>query len=629
VTHGSSATERSSRWFERIRVSDLVVWYAISAVLVYALPSLARFGSPPWALSPREELQAWYWMSAFLVAALGVTVYRAIRGAPLLTALGLFGIAPWFLALLALWLRADISHSRLVGLGSFVLGSALLIAPATMPSRVLRLAARVATLLVGVGVVAMVVNTRTARPTVAPSQRDVVSTALIPLTVTYEPGLVPRQRVRGGAMVRLGPGFLLVTAVGEAYSIAWDSAGDRLTSRQLPIPAPMSREGVVVDVGRRAPFVRVTGLALDTSLNGGTVYAAHEVWRPDDRCVAVQVSSMRMNGTTPADSAWRPVYTTQPCVKPVDPFENGGRLLLMPDHSLLLTVGDYGINQEAATAPSQQRNSDYGKVLRIGLDGTRRLHTLGHRNPQGITSDRVGRLWLAEHGPRGGDEINLLEEGSNYGWPLATYGTVYGTYAWRFSPPTGTHSGFKEPALAFVPAVGISSLITVQGRLFESWRGDLLAGSLVGEQLLRVRVSGDRAVYAEPIPIGRRVRDVVEGEDGRIVLWTDGGDLVWLAPAPDLLSGSIAYGACVQCHGLRRDGTPFGPSLRGVIGRDVASVADFEYSPALKKAGGRWTEKRLDAFLKDPSAFARGTTMESGGIADSAQRRALMEYLRR
>jgi len=96
VTHGSSATERSSRWFERIRVSDLVVWYAISAVLVYALPSLARFGSPPWALSPREELQAWYWMSAFLVAALGVTVYRAIRGAPLLTALGLFGIAPWF-----------------------------------------------------------------------------------------------------------------------------------------------------------------------------------------------------------------------------------------------------------------------------------------------------------------------------------------------------------------------------------------------------------------------------------------------------------------------------------------------------------------------------------------------------
>lgn len=374
------------------------------------------------------------------------------------------------------------------------------------------------------------------------------------------------------------------------------------------------------------------GAHVDASAGERTVFVAHEVWDPIERCIAMQVSSMAVGDLARDDPSrsWRKVYVTAPCLKPrdnFDPYEGGGRLALKPDGSLLLTTGDYGLNRVAGSALSQL-DGDYGKTLVISRDGTRTLNTRGHRNPQGVTIDLAGNAWITEHGPRGGDEVNRLVPGANYGWPIVTYGTDYGGYRWRAADPTRTQAPYHEPALALVPSIGISPIMTVHDSLFPGWTGDLLAGSLGGGQLLRMRVSDDRIVYTERIRIGRRIRDIAEGSDGRILLWTDDSTIGWLAPAAALADGALAFESCIRCHGDDAEGTHRGPGLVNLFDRPVAA-GDFEYSAALQDLGGRWTDERIDAYLEDPDAFVPGTAMAFEGIADSTTRQALTAYLRR
>lgn len=628
-----SAADRLRRdgWFADVHIVDLVVWYSLTAVLVFAVPVSARLNAPPWSVPAGDEIQAWYWTMAFVTAASGVTLVRAVRGHLSIAWCGLLLIGPWVLGFLALTLRSGVPHSRMIALASVALGAFFLALPAFISTGAKQLVARTVLAVAVTGAVFRAIQ----EPESAAGPMSVATnTARVPVVIHYEPGLVPVAGVPGGALTPFGSGLLLGTATGSWYEITWDSGGERLTARALPLPAPMSRDGLS-NAPQPVPLLRVTGLAVDASSDTSIVYAAHEVWRSGERCLAIQVSALRFRGMTSLDSVWRPVYSTHPCLDTsqsgFDPYESGGRLLILPDGALLLTVGDYGLNKDTSNVVAQRTDVDYGKTLRIDSRGIRTLHTLGHRNPSGLASDRAGNLWLAEHGPRGGDELNLLQAGANYGWPLVTYGTDYGQFRWRFSTPPESSKRFMEPAFALVPSVALSSLISVKGQLFEEWSGDLLAGSLKAEQLLRFRMVGSRAVYVEPIPIRRRIRDLAEAPDGRIVLWTDVGDLVWLAPAPEVLLGASVFEACVRCHGPidEYDALPTGPGLARIDGRRVASLPGFEYSSALRRVGGRWTEERLDAFLRSPSAFAPGTSMLFPGIADSAQRRALVEFLRR
>ena len=617
--------------FSQVRTGDLMLWYAVGALLVFAVPSYVWFRAEPWRMPPSDEIQAWYWMVAFLVAAVGVTVVRASRGALSLPLFAMLATGPWVLAYVALMPRLGVAHSRGVALVAAVVGTGMLIAPAAIPRIAMPYVARIAALMIllagamsGPGPVEEVA----AAPEV--ERQTVVSTSLVPLTVTYESGLITDTLVPGGAIARLGRDLLLVTGEGGWYEVGWDSTGLKLRTRKLDIPAPMSRPEYDPH-GPGTPFIRVTGLVISQTPGSVTAYVAHEVWRSEEGCVHLQVSAMRLKGWEAAETTWRPIYVTQPCIQPgegFDSFETGGRLLLQSDGSLLLTVGDYGLNREASSAHSQRPSTDYGKTLRIGVDGSRALNTLGHRNPGGLTSDRNGNVWVAEHGPQGGDELNLLQAGGNYGWPLVTYGTDYGSYRWRY-PSRAPSAAFREPSLVFVPSVAISSLIAVQGSQFEQWAGDLLAGSLRAERLLRIRLTGTRPLYAEPIQVNRRIRDLVEAENGRIVLWTDEGDLVWLSTANNVMLGAFAYEKCSRCHGgVTRVASRLAPALAGVAGRRVASLPDFPYTDALKQVRGVWTDERLDAFLRSPSTFAPGNAMQFAGIADSVERRVLLDFIR-
>ena len=181
--------------------------------------------------------------------------------------------------------------------------------------------------------------------------------------------------------------------------------------------------------------------------------------------------------------------------------------------------------------------------------------------------------------------------------------------------------------LAFVPSIGISNMIELGPHGFPAWEGDLLVSSLRAGTLFRLRTSQGRIVYSEPMVLGARIRDLEQAPDGRIILWTDPGTFVVLVPAPAASKSERAMQGCKGCHGASLGGTPAAPSLTGIVGREVASVPGFAYSPALRALGGRWTLERLSAYIREPQSVAPGTVMPSPGVSDSL-RILIVYYLR-
>jgi glucose/arabinose dehydrogenase len=227
----------------------------------------------------------------------------------------------------------------------------------------------------------------------------------------------------------------------------------------------------------------------------------------------------------------------------------GSRIVWLPDRSLLMSIGDGG-NPPARFAGENIRNqaqnpgTHFGKVLRLKDDGTPHpdnpaarqpgarpeIWTLGHRNIQGMTRDPVsGRVWANEHGSRGGDELNLIEGGGNYGWPVVSYSNEY------WGPRVAEESsrpGIVEPRLVWTPSKAPSGLSFYYGEAFPAWKGDLFSGALKFQQVRRIRLDGTRVVGEEKLTIGKRVRDVREGPDGHLYLLTDEDDGALLRIVP-------------------------------------------------------------------------------------------------
>lgn len=195
--------------------------------------------------------------------------------------------------------------------------------------------------------------------------------------------------------------------------------------------------------------------------------------------------------------------------------------------------------------PAQEFDNNLGKILRLTLDGqpapdnpfngedspsAHQFFSMGHRNVLGIAFDGDGRLWASEMGPQGGDELNLILPGRNYGWPEASNGSHYD------DTPIPDHTpgdGFEPPKVFWNPSISPGSLMIYSGDLFPAWRGDAFLGALSGEALIRVDLDGENATEAENWPMGERIRAVAEGPDGAIWLLQDGDDgkLLELRPA--------------------------------------------------------------------------------------------------
>ena len=203
------------------------------------------------------------------------------------------------------------------------------------------------------------------------------------------------------------------------------------------------------------------------------------------------------------------------------------RIAFAPDRTMFVSSGE-----RQKMAPAQDPSVDLGKIIHMTDEGERiggHHYTMGHRNVLGLSFAPDGRLWASEMGPRGGDEINLILPGRNYGWPEVSYGSHYDG---RDIPDDHKGRGFEEPKVWWNPSISPGALMIYSGDLFPAWKGDALVGALSGEAFIRVEIDGDTARKADEWPMGTRIRAVDQGPRGEIYLLEDGsgGRLLRLEP---------------------------------------------------------------------------------------------------
>ena len=356
-------------------------------------------------------------------------------------------------------------------------------------------------------------------------------------------------------------GDLRVTTLGVTLASPWSLAflpdGRMLVTQRGGSLVIVRADGSAVDAAvSGVPAVNSAGqgglldVALDPDFaSTGAVFLSYSEDGPGGSGTALARARLVGNELRDLAVIWR----QQP--KVASGIHYGARIVFRPDKTLYLAVGERG--QDSPSAPTalyaQNPAVTLGKVLRLNRDGSipagnpvfaagaaSGLWSLGHRNPQGAALRPGGsELWVAEHGPQGGDELNRIRAGANYGWPLRSYGCPYGAPvgdACRVGG--GTHApDFEEPASYWVPtSTAPSGMAFYDGDRFPDWRGQVFVGALAGRTLWRLQLDAAGNVLArEPVPevqaLGQRIRDVRQGPDGWLYLLSDEGRILRLERA--------------------------------------------------------------------------------------------------
>ncbi len=211
------------------------------------------------------------------------------------------------------------------------------------------------------------------------------------------------------------------------------------------------------------------------------------------------------------------------------------RLAINPDGKYLFVAS----GERQKMDPAQDTSNNLGSIVRLNLDGTpaadnafsgqpgkaQDIWSYGHRNVLGLAFDASGQLWDLEHGPAGGDEINLVRKGANYGWPIVSEGDHYDGKA---IPRHATRPDFVAPAISWNPVIAPGDFIFYSGKMFPAWKGQAIIGGMKPTVLVRVAFDGEKAREVARYPMGRRIREVVEAPDGSILLLEDkAGARLW------------------------------------------------------------------------------------------------------
>ncbi|MGB1140968.1 MAG: PQQ-dependent sugar dehydrogenase [Halioglobus sp.] len=336
----------------------------------------------------------------------------------------------------------------------------------------------------------------------------------------------------------------VATAVVDSLDMPWSVAflpdGDvLLTERSGGLKRANLRTGDVVAIdGVPEVHYKGQGGLLDVAPHpdfdsGGWVYLTYSA-PLDDGSSATRLARARLRGDALVD--FTVLYTTE--VVAGSNKHYGGRLLFDGDY-LFMTMGERGQRYR-----SQDLDSDLGKLLRFNRDGSipddnpfagvpnakPAIYSYGHRNPQGLARHpATGEIWVTEHGPQGGDELNRIVPGANYGWPVVTYGEEYG----GGKIGEGTHrDDMEHPVYHYVPSIATGGLAFYTGDQFPAWEGDALITALRAFHLNRVSIApdGSAAEYSLLQDLNLRLRDVKVGPEGHVYVVAEQGSLVRLSP---------------------------------------------------------------------------------------------------
>ena len=239
-------------------------------------------------------------------------------------------------------------------------------------------------------------------------------------------------------------------------------------------------------------------------------------------CVEIAVDELALDRNREKARFIAQWFVSKPCV-PVSAVQHtAGRFEVIEKNSVYLTVGDLGFTRIG----DRKKRGDLGSVFKLTARTTEKI-SHGHRNPQGIVLYNNDTLMVSEHGPRGGDELNIVKKGNDYGWPFVTYGQPYGAGDYVKPTKTGTHEGFVKPITYWVPSIAPTELVQLPNQGWGAWNSALVLGTLREEVLVFIRVNQQFEVTENVrVDVGHRVRDLEVFSDGSLVMSTDSGKLI-------------------------------------------------------------------------------------------------------
>ena len=462
-----------------------------------------------------------------------------------------------------------------------------------------------------------------------PSHEE-VETNLLPISIkriSLETYLPPKHARRSAAITKINADEILLLRGNRIYH--FNVATETQTLLNITLPKTYNEPPETEqDKNKKIPrSLRYSGIKIIKTRNETFLLTSYNHWNQSQLCLKLKVAKVKIpNRIFPllkvvkADD-WKVFFQTPCRKKNIDGRMNGSRILLskQPNH-ILLAIGVFTDESYIVS------ESPFGRVMEINvLNGKASTFARGLRNPQGFTRDNKGRLWTAGHGPKGGDEINLIEKGKHYGWPFVSYGTDYGKFTFRDQVIAGKHHSdnkYQKPAFSFIPAVGLSSL-TLIADFAPQWNGDLLAAGLIGKSLYRLRIHKKHIVYAEQIKMPYRIRQVYNHGKGVILVlqeWNGGlNNFLYIIrptaanPLYKINRASAqtqrAWENCLSCHTIDEKSDSRAPTLKNIFGRRMGDSDWSNYSPALESARGVWNEKNLKAFLKNPDDLIQNSSM--------------------
>ena len=333
----------------------------------------------------------------------------------------------------------------------------------------------------------------------------------------------------------------VATGLGVVWGMSFVGPAELLfTERQGKVRKLSLATGKIEEIsGVPKVWAKGQGGLLDVAVQqgyspGDWIYCTYS--KPGEGGAATTLARAKLTGNELRD--WQDLLVTQSVTAHDHHF--GSRIAFDGKGHLFFSVGERGERDNA-----QALTNHAGKILRLHLDGSipadnpfaaggglPEIWSYGHRNPQGLVYDAArDRLWSNEHGPRGGDEINLIKPGRNYGWPVVSHGKEY------WGPVQvgegASKPGMEDPIKVYTPSIAPGSLLLYSGRAFPEWRGNLFAGALVLKHLNRVELSEAGEVVAEErllTDLGERIRGLAESPEGWLYLSTDSGRILRLRP---------------------------------------------------------------------------------------------------